>query len=110
MRLGGDGASAGDGDVGEEMTHMHAELPNQEALRASRRKLQQEERARQIQQRMADEDARHKAMDAKTLRLRELRMARDAAEHEASAAAAKAPAPAKTSRRSGSASKTRKSR
>ncbi|SEC03724.1 hypothetical protein SAMN05444161_2705 [Rhizobiales bacterium GAS191] len=73
-------------------------------LRATRRKTDQEERARQVEQRISDEAARRKAMHTKTARLRELRAARDAAEQEATAAAV-AMAPAKKPRRGSAATK-----
>ncbi|SDR30507.1 hypothetical protein SAMN05519103_01871 [Rhizobiales bacterium GAS113] len=73
-------------------------------LRATRRKTDQEERARQVEQRISDEATRRKAMHAKTARLRELRAARDAAEQEATAAAV-AMAPAKKPRRGSAATK-----
>jgi hypothetical protein len=79
------------------MSHMQAQTGNDEALRASRRKSDHEERARQIKQRIAEEEARYKALGDKTLRLRELRLAREASEHE-TYAAAKAGAPSKKRR------------
>jgi len=77
---------------------MDSSLSDKELVqRRARRANLQEERARQAEQRVADEKARVEGQSAKTARLRELREARDAAERDA-AASAVADKPAKKRR------------
>jgi hypothetical protein len=79
--------AADEPEVEEKAGPLQADARSDADLRALRRKADQEERARQIEQRVADENARRKAMRNKTARLRELRAARDAAEQEVAAMA-----------------------
>jgi hypothetical protein len=87
--------AADEPEVEEKAGSLQADARSDADLRASRRKADQEERARQVEQRVADENARRKAMRNKTARLRELRAARDAAEQKVVAVA---PAPVKAPR------------
>jgi hypothetical protein len=54
--------AADEREVGEKAGSLQADARSDADLRASRRKADQEERARQVEQRVADENARRKAM------------------------------------------------
>jgi hypothetical protein len=62
----------------------HRLSPEETRANAAKRQGVAEERARQVDQRIADEAKRHAHNAAKTAKLRELRLAKEAAERETS--------------------------
>jgi len=67
--------------------------------RQGERATARNERERDAARAVTDAESRHKAIAAKTIRLRQLRLARDAAASEAAAALEPVPPPAKKARR-----------